>query len=115
MHASLTEHLRCHAKPPTQVYGSSVTPQVKRQCLITIAKMLHFNSGATLAALLEDLPISSLVAALLGARDATVVAYGMQVRTGAPGQPCAASIQKHGRLHAASRPAGQPAHLLAGS
>lgn len=31
------------------------------------------------AALLEDLPISSLVAALLGARDSTVVAFGMQV------------------------------------
>lgn len=32
-----------------QVYSSSVTPQVKRQCLTTLAKMLHFNSADTLA------------------------------------------------------------------
>ena len=63
-----------------QVYSSSVTPQVKRQCLTTISKMLHFNSAATLAALLEDLPLSALLAALLAARDSTVVAFGMQVR-----------------------------------
>lgn len=62
-----------------QVYSSSVTPQVKRQCLTTLAKMLLFSSPATLAALLEDQPASSLVAALLNARDATVVAFGMQV------------------------------------
>lgn len=66
-----------------QVYSSSVTPQVKRQCLTTISKMLHFNSAATLAALLEDLPVSALLAALISARDSTVVAFGMQV-----GGPC---------------------------
>lgn len=65
--------------PHTQVFGSSVTPLVKRQCLTTLAKMLHFNSAETLAALLQDLPASSLIAALLGARDSTVVAFGMQV------------------------------------
>ncbi|EFN55600.1 hypothetical protein CHLNCDRAFT_52424, partial [Chlorella variabilis] len=62
-----------------QVYSSSVTPQVKRQCLTTIAKMLHFNTAHTLAALLEELPAAALVAALLGARDSTVAAYGMQM------------------------------------
>ncbi|PSC70280.1 E3 ubiquitin-ligase UPL3-like isoform A [Micractinium conductrix] len=62
-----------------RVYSSSVTPQVKRQCLTTLAKMLLFSSPATLAALLEDQPASSLVAALLNARDATVVAFGMQM------------------------------------
>lgn len=34
---------------PAQVYGSSVTPQVKRECLTTLSKMLHFNSADTLA------------------------------------------------------------------
>lgn len=72
-------HHRCMAAT-MQVYSSSVTPQVKRQCLTTIAKMLHFNTAATLAALLEDLPVSALLAALLSARDSTVVAFGMQVR-----------------------------------
>ncbi|KAL4436702.1 hypothetical protein ABPG75_003841 [Micractinium tetrahymenae] len=62
-----------------QVYSSSVTPQVKQRCLTTTAKMLHFNTAVTLAALLEDLPVSSLLAALLSARDSTVVAFGMQM------------------------------------
>ncbi|KAL4435190.1 hypothetical protein ABPG77_001872 [Micractinium sp. CCAP 211/92] len=62
-----------------KVYSSSVTPQVKRQCLTTISKMLHFNSAATLAALLEDLPVSALLAALISARDSTIVAFGMQM------------------------------------
>ena len=75
--------LRCCLHSALQVYGSSVTPGVKRQCLTTIAKMLRFNTGDTLKALLQDLPASSLVAALLGARDATAVAFGLQV--GAPG------------------------------
>ena len=64
---------------PLQVYSSSVTPPVKRQCLATIARMLHFNTADTLTVLLAGLPLSSLVAALLGARDASVVASGMQV------------------------------------
>lgn len=70
-----------HAVPALclQVYGSSVTPGVKRQCLTTIAKMLRFNTADTLEALLQDLPASSLVAGLLGARDATAVAFGLQV------------------------------------
>lgn len=57
-----------------------MTPQVKSQCLTTLARMLRYNSADTLAALLAGLPMASLVAALLAARDSTVVAFGMQVR-----------------------------------
>lgn len=59
-----------------------MTPQVKRQCLITTTQMLTFNTADTLATLLTDLPAAGLIAALLGARDATVAAYGMQVGAG---------------------------------
>lgn len=45
---SLGAQLLPHGCAP-QVYSSSVTPQVKRQCLTTLAKMLHFNSADTLA------------------------------------------------------------------
>lgn len=39
----------CLAGSAPQVYSSSVTPGVKRQCLTTLAKMLHFNTADTLA------------------------------------------------------------------
>lgn len=61
------------------VYTSSGTPGVKRQCLTVVAQMLHFNDGPTLAVLTENIPISSFIAALLGAKDSVVVAHGMQV------------------------------------
>jgi hypothetical protein len=61
---------------------------VKRQCLATIARMLHFNSADTLRSVLEDLPAAGLVAALLGARDAAVAAYGMQVGRHTLKSPC---------------------------
>jgi hypothetical protein len=64
--------------------------------------------------LLEDLPAASLVAALLGARDSTVVAYGMQVRVGGEG---AGGSAAHSSRSTASAPErcvskGRP-HLLA--
>jgi hypothetical protein len=65
--------------PLLQVYSSSVAPQVKKQCLATIAQILRFNTPHTLASLLVNLPAAGLVAALLTAPDSAVAAQGMQV------------------------------------
>lgn len=46
------------------------------------------------AALLEDLPVSSLIAALLGARDSTVVAFGMLVRGWLVGWMCWSAVHE---------------------
>jgi E3 ubiquitin-protein ligase TRIP12 len=71
-----------HTYPPSpspQVYGSSVTPQVKRQCLNAIAKMLYFTPASTLAEVLRTVPISSLISQMLGAKDPQIAAAGMQM------------------------------------
>eukprot|EP00887_Chlorella_sp_A99_P008099 scaffold12.g8099.t1 len=80
------------------VYSSSGTPAVKRQCLTAVAQMLHFNSSKTLAALLEGIPAAAFIASLLGAKDATTVACGMQARKGGMGAAVGAeqgSIMKY--------------------
>ena len=65
-----------HAGPPC--LNPPPLPQVKRQCLSTITRMLHFSAPSAL----EELPLSPLVASLLGARDANVACAGMEVRLG---------------------------------
>lgn len=61
-----------------RVYEASATPQVKRRCLTALAKMLHHTPADTLRTLLADLPVSSLIATLLGSKDPAIAAHGMQ-------------------------------------
>lgn len=62
-----------------RVYTASVTPQVKRQSLGALVRMVYHAPVPTLSTLLSDLPVSSLVAMLLRSSDAGVVAQGMQL------------------------------------
>ncbi len=54
-------------------------PQVRHRCLAAIVKVLYFASPDMLQTLLVDIPISSFIASLLGARDARSTAYALQM------------------------------------
>eukprot|EP00891_Asterochloris_glomerata_P005589 jgi/Astpho2/5589/e_gw1.00079.2.1_t len=62
-----------------QVYNNTALPQVRKQCLAAIAKILHYTPAAVLDNLLKDIAISSCIAGLLASKDAQVVARALQL------------------------------------
>jgi E3 ubiquitin-protein ligase TRIP12 len=63
-----------------KIHGLGITLDVKRLCLDAMARMLFYASPVTLKEpALEDLPISSMVAALLTSPNSNLVAHGMQL------------------------------------
>jgi E3 ubiquitin-protein ligase TRIP12 len=77
---SAAEHVAADLLPAMlQVYSASAAPNVKRDSLSAIIRMLYHAPVEALSELLADIPVSSLVEGLLRSQDVQTAALGMQM------------------------------------
>ena len=70
---------RSELSQPLFAHPHKLVLQVRSQCLATITKILHFGTADNLGEQLNDLPISSFIAALLAQKDSNIAAKAMQL------------------------------------